>query len=102
MILRGSLAMALMLAQILIRCGRIRVLARRRIRGTRATSAAATPAAMMTARMIHTSGWGPPPEPDGARKVPAAKGMATRNSRNLTTQLAVDAMAPELIAAAGS
>ena len=59
------------------------------------------PAARMTARMIQTAVWWPP-EPDGAWKDPAAKGKAIRNSRPLTVQLAVVAIAPALTAAAAS
>src|SRR5271165_164568 len=93
--------MVLTLAQMFSRCGRTRRLASRRSLGTKAISAAATPAARMTARMIQTAAsW--PPEPDGAWKDPAAKGMAIRNSRPLTVQLAVVAMAPALTAAAAS
>ena len=83
------------------RCGRIRLLASRRNLGTRAISAAAIPATRMTARMTQTAAWWPP-ELDGAWKDPAAKGKAIRNSRVLTVQLAVVAMAPALTAAAAS
>ena len=51
--------------------------------------------------MIQTAAWSPP-EPDGAWKFPAANGMAIRNSRVLTVQLAVVAMAPALTAASAS
>ena len=55
----------------------------------------------MTARMIQTAAW-LPPEPVGAWKVPAANGMAMMNSRLLTVQLVVVAMAPALTAASAS
>jgi hypothetical protein len=83
------------------RCGRILRLTRRRSLGTRAISAVAIPAARMTARMTQTAAWWPP-EPDGAWKVPAANGMAMRNSRPLTVQLAVVAMTPALTAASAT
>src|SRR6478752_1921534 len=83
------------------RWGRILLLASRRSRGTRAISAAAIPAAKITARMIQTASWWPP-ELDGAWKVPAANGMAMRNSRVLTVQLDDVAMAPALTAASAS
>ena len=60
---------------------------------------AATPGGEVIARMIQTAAW-LPPEPDGAWKEPAANGIATRNSRLLTVQLAVVAMTPALTAAA--
>jgi len=41
--------------------------------------------------MIQNAAWSPP-EPEGAWKLPAANGIATRNSRVLTVQLAVVAM----------
>ena len=93
--------MAFTLAQMVSRWGRIRRLASRRSRGTRAIRVAAIPAARMIARMIQTAAW-LPPEPVGAWKEPAANGMATMNSRVLTVQLAVVAMAPALTAASAS
>ena len=51
--------------------------------------------------MIQTAVWRPP-ELDGAWKVPAANGRAIKNSRPLTVQLAVVAIAPELTAAVAS
>src|SRR5689334_25117485 len=93
--------MVLTLAQMFSRCGRILRLARRRSLGTRAISAAAIPAARMTTRMIQTAAW-LSPEPDRAWKLPAANGMAMRNNRVLTVQLAAVAMAPALTAAVRS
>ena len=61
----------------------------------------ATPAANTTPTTIQTAS-SRPPELVGAWKVPAANGMEIRNSRVFTVQLAVDAMAPELTAAAVS
>jgi hypothetical protein len=55
----------------------------------------------MTPTTIQITVW-LPPEFAGGWKSPAAKPMATRNSRILAAQLAVDAMAPELTAAAAS
>ena len=97
----GSAAIVLTLAQMFTRCGRILRLTRRRSLGTRAISAAAIPAVRTTARMTQTAAWWPP-EPDGAWKVPAANGMAMRNSRPLTVQLAVVAMTPALTAASAT
>src|SRR6516225_11182038 len=91
MILRGSAAMVLTLAQMFSRCGRSCLLASRRSRGTRAISVAAIPAARMTARMIQIAVWWSP-EPDAAWKELAANGIEIKNSRPLTVQLAVVAM----------
>jgi hypothetical protein len=77
------------------------VLASRRTRGIRATTVAAIPAAMMTARMIQMAVW-LLPEVVWTSMSPAAKGMAMRNSRALTTHSAVETTAPELTAAVAS
>ncbi len=93
--------MTLKSAQICTRCGRTRALASRLSRGTKVTSVAAIPAASSTPTTIQIAVWWLS-EPPGTWKLPAAKPMAARNSSPFITQLAVDSIAPELSAAAGS
>src|SRR5690349_16891083 len=96
-ILRGCVAIAFRSVQMVTRCGRTFWLASRRMRGTSITTAAST----TTPMTIQTTSLCPPP-PAGTWKSPAAKPMDSKNTTVLATQLAVPAMAPELMAASMS
>src|SRR5580693_4188236 len=72
MVLRGSAAIVLMLAQMLTRCGRIRLLASRRSRSTKVIRMMAIPAASMTPTTIQITVWWPPE----CRRVEVAGGEA--------------------------